>query len=886
MTRDPREEIDDEVRFHLEQLTREYVARGLGPEAARRAAAERFGDEARVRSTCTSLLAADRAAETRRTLMNVSWLDVKLGLRMLRKYPWLSAVAVIGMAVTIAVGAGYFTVLGIFMDSTLPVDGGDRIMLIETRTISGPDAGDRDGVSPHDFAYFRAGLKSFTDPGAFGEDTRNVITADGAASLARVVSMTASGFRLMRVPPMLGRSLLDDDERPGGAEVVVIGYDEWRRRFGGDPAVVGTAVRLDETTHTIVGVMPEGFMFPVRHQYWVPLRLKGTETPDGSPSLRMFGRLADGSSLAEARAELAAAGERLAASFPQNHALIRPQAQPYTQAIMGVPGPEAELAVRSLQFGVSLLLFIIAVNVAILVYARTATRIGEIVVRTALGASRMRVVSQLFVEALVLSSIGAAAGLAIVTFAFRVLREFLKWSPDQAEKAPFWFGPGIAVSTGTIVYVAALAVIAALIIGVLPALKATGKDVQARLQQVGARGSGMQLGRTWTALIVLQVAIAVAVLPGALHNAHQFMRLGFRDPAPVANDMLRGRLTMPKGAMPEQAWRARFTERTAALAQRMEGEPEVAGITFADNFPGQERYGDFEVEPSGTIEAASTRVAPNLFDLFDVRLLAGRGFTASDARRGSTAVIVDQTFAQQLAPGANVIGRRIRYASADSARVNPWLEIVGVVPAFAGSFTAPTGFGAVTPRIYHASALGDQTPVAFVVRVKGGDPLRYAQRFREITASVDPTMKLEDLQGVIVWWKHETQFFTMLAVAILLVTASVLLLSAAGIYSMMSFTVAKRRREIGIRTALGADARRVLAGIFGRAAAQLGTGIALGLIAAAALESASGGDMMGGHALVLLPTVVVIMFTVGLFAALGPARRGLAVQPTEALRDE
>jgi putative ABC transport system permease protein len=306
-------------------------------------------------------------------------------------------------------------------------------------------------------------------------------------------------------------------------------------------------------------------------------------------------------------------------------------------------------------------------------------------------------------------------------------------------------------------------------------------------------------------------------------------------------------------------------------------------------FQARERDAPIDAEGHGPVDAASTRVATNLFDVFDIRLLAGRGFVSADARPGATAVIVDQAFANELAPGANVVGRRIRYMRRGRdgmAEPGPWLEIVGVVPAFADTFTAPTGFRSVTPRLYHAAALGDTEPMAFVVRTKSGDPLRYAERFREITASVDPTLKLEDLQGVVVWWKHETQFFSMLAVAIVAVTASVLLLSAAGIYSMMSFTVARRRREIGIRAALGADARRVLAGIFGRAAAQLGAGIAAGLAMALALDSLAEGETMGGQELVLLPVVVVVMFAVGALAALGPARRGLAVQPTEALRDE
>jgi len=459
----------------------------------------------------------------------------------------------------------------------------------------------------------------------------------------------------------------------------------------------------------------------------------------------------------------------------------------------------------------------------------------------------------------------------------------------MADRTPFWFGPGMTLSASTIVYVAGLTILAALVIGVLPALKATGRNVQSRLQQFSSRGSGLQLGRTWTALIVLQVAIAVAVLPGAIDKAQDALRTGFRSSAPAANDMLRGTLSLPQqGAASTEAWRSRMADRTTALIQRLAAQPDVAGVTFAQDFPGKERGITMEAEDGASIDAASTGIAPDLLELFDVRLLAGRGFTAADARPGAATVIVDQTFASQLAPGTNVVGRRLR--SVRTGRDGkqgrgPWLEIVGVVPAFADSYTAPNAFGPPIPRLYEAWTMAHAT-LTMVVRVKGGDPMRDADRFRAITAAIDPTLKLEDLQGVAVWWRHETQFFAVLALAIVAVTASVLLLSAAGIYAMMSFTVARRRREIGIRAALGADARRVLAGVFGRAGTQIGAGIAVGLIAATGLDAASGGQLMGGRAVVLLPSVVAVMLAVGLLAAIGPARRGLGIQPTEALRDE
>ncbi|HEX5475892.1 MAG TPA: ABC transporter permease [Vicinamibacterales bacterium] len=819
--------------------------------------------------------------------MNFSWLDVKLGVRMLAKYPGLSAIGVIGMALAIAIGAGYFAAIGAALDSTLPVPDGDRVLAIQTRTVAGPDAGDRDGVSPHDFVQWRRELKSVTDLGAFREDTRNLITADGRTYLVNVAAITASGFGLTRVAPVLGRTLLEADERPGAAPVVVIGYSEWRRVFDGDPRVLGASVRLGRTVHTVIGVMPDGFAFPIRHHYWVPLQLTGMGmNPDGAPSLQVFGRLREGFSLADARAELATVGDRMAAAFPQSHANSRPQVLPYTQAFIGVTGPALELAMRSFQLGVGLLLLIVAVNVAILVYARTATRMGEIVVRTALGASRARVVSQLFVEALVMSVSAAAVGLAVVALAFHVLLSWAKYSPE-ADRVPYWFT--LRLTPGAVIYVAALAVLAAVVAGALPALKATGRNLHVRLQQFSSRGSGLQLGGTWTTLIVVQVAIAVTVLPAAMHNAYEAVHRGMRDPAPAANEMLRGTLTMSPEGLPADVLHARFTDRMKVLIQRLDADPEVAGVTFAQTFPGQERYVPVETESSRRIDANSTRVATNLFDVFGVRILAGRGFIAADTLPGATAVIVDQTFADAIAPGSNVVGRRVRYLRrGPDGRVEPepWLEIVGVVPAFASSFTAPNGFGLPVPRLYGAAAPGQANPAAFVVRIKGRDPERFAQRFREKTASVDPGLQLENLTGVASAYRFDIRAFSMLALAIIAVTTSVLLLSGAGIYSMMSFTVSRRRREIGIRSALGADARRVLTGIFGRASAQLGAGVAAGLAVAAALDRASAGDLLGGTAGVLLPTVVVVIFLVGLLAALGPVRRGLAIQPIDALREE
>ena len=596
---DPAHEVDEELRFHMEQRTRDYIERGMSPEAARKAAAERFGDPARVRDTCTPMLAADRASEARRTLWSISWLDVKLGLRMFVKYPGLSLVSVTGMAVAIAIGAGYFTVLGTWLDATLPLPEGERVVSIRLWSLSGSSVDDASGA---DFLQWRDDLKSVRDLGGFLDQRRN-LAADGSTDVVDVAAMTASGFRLARVAPIMGRALVDGDEHAGAPPVVVIGYKEWQRRFGGDARILERTVRLDDTVHAIVGVMPQGFAFPVNHHYWVPLRNTREIGPD---RLRVFGRLADGLSLKAAQAEVATVGDRMATASPQTHGKRLPRVVPYTHAFIGINGPEMELALRSFQFGVGLMLLIVAVNVAILVYARTATRMGDIAVRTALGASRARVVAQLFVEALVPSVAAAAIGLAILHVALRMLRTALENDTDGAGRMTFLVD--FRLSPTVILYVTLLAVLAAVIAGVLPALKATGKQVHHGLQQFSVRGAGVQLGPTWTALIVLQVAVAVTVLPAAFYQGGQFFRAAARRPAPAAHGLVRATLALSREGR-ALGLEKRLPEFAVALNQRLEADPDIAAVTFADRFPGEEGSATLEMESEAAAPAAAAAKA-------------------------------------------------------------------------------------------------------------------------------------------------------------------------------------------------------------------------------------------------------------------------------------
>jgi putative ABC transport system permease protein len=827
------------------------------------------------------MLAADRAAEERRDSMRISLLDFKLALRMTAKYPGLSAIAVCGLAVAIGMGAGYFAFVGSMLDSTLPFEDGDRIVAIQSRDLRSGRAG---GTPLEDVQHWRNDLRTIETLAAFSEHSRNLTAEDGRTEIATVAAMTPSAFRLADVAPVLGRTIRDEDERPGATPVLVIGHEEWQQRFDGDARVIGRTMRVDETVHTIVGVMPKGFGFPIRHAYWVPLRLDVTGA-QAKRDVHVVGRLRHGVTLAQVQAEVSTIGERMAAAFPHSHGDLRLHVGPYTRAhgSFSSESPEVEMAARALQFGVGLLVLIIAVNVSVLVYARTATRLGEIAVRTALGASRGRIVSQLFVEALVLSASAAAIGLGLVSVAFRVLLAYDAANPYSGR--PFWMQ--LELTPGVAAYAAVLAVVGAVMIGVLPALKATRRQSTAALQQFSGRAAGVQLGRTWTALIVLQVAIAVMALPGALHFATVAYRHGVGQPSPLAHSLIEGVLygTSDDNQSAERR-PARFQAGLARLVQQLGTEPGVTGVTYADVFPGREPYTRIDVEGQAEpVPVKPSRVAPNLFDIFGVNVIAGRTLTTADAN--TTAIIVDQRFADAL--GGHVLGRRIRYSRVDpdgAPQSSPWHEIVGIVPVFWESFHAFISFNAPVGRIYHAGTTKQIQPAVMVVRVADGGTGRWAPRLRDLTASIDPTLKFGRIAGVPERWSEETGAAYLVSLVVIAVTASVLLLSSAGIYAMMSFTVARRRREIGIRAALGADARRVLLGIFGLASAQIGAGVAVGLLVAVLLHLAGAGTMFGGNPLVLVPGVIALMFAVGIVATLGPARRGLAVQPTEALRDE
>ena len=432
--------------------------------------------------------------------------DYKLAFRMLLKYPGLTLAGGLALAIAIGIGAGWYDLSGDLFRPKLPLPDGDRTVEVEMRDSA---SSQRERRLLHDLAIWRREARSIEYLSAYRTIERNLILGNAAPEPVTVAEMTASAFSVVRVPPTLGRPLLEADERPGASPVAVIGYDVWKRRFNGRTDVVGQAVQLDGTSTIVVGVMPEGFSFPVNHRLWVPLQQRpaGYRPLEGQ-GIRVFGLVAPGSTQAQANVEFKTITERVATASPQTHEHLRPRVLAYGGESPG-DSSLVELAIRHLP--ILLILIVACANVGTLIYARTATRDAEISVRYALGATRGRIISQLFIEALVLASVAAVAGLTIAHAALKI--GLTAYYSGQDAGVPFWVQPGLKFTT--VIFAAVLTVIGAALLGVLPALKATGKDAQTQLKNLGAGGSTLRFGALWTTVMIAQVALTVICIPPA-----------------------------------------------------------------------------------------------------------------------------------------------------------------------------------------------------------------------------------------------------------------------------------------------------------------------------------------------------------------------------------
>ncbi len=810
--------------------------------------------------------------------LRFSWLDFKLGFRMLARYPGLTLVGTAAIAVAIALGTIYFEAVNKWQNPRLTIPDGDRVISIHNLDAAelAPEA-----RSLHDFAIWREQATTVDNLGAAIVFVRNLATEDGRVEPVRGAEVTASAFGLMGTAPLLGRPLMEQDEHPAEPPAVVIGHTLWRTRFSSDPGVVGRTVKLGTVTATVVGVMPEGFGFPVNQRIWAPLRLDGSAlAPRAGPAVSIFGRLAPGASIDGAQAELDGIAARMAAVNPETHENLRPRVTTYAKPLSG--GGEARI-IRTVLYVVNgvflMLLTVICTNVATLVFARTATRGWEITVRNALGASRGRIVTQLFVEALVLAGVAALLGLVVAKLS-------LGWGltlVGGSDALPFWINDSLSLKT--VLYTALLTLFGAAIVGILPALRVTKISIQDALRNESAARSGLRFGGFWTTVIVVQVAITVAFLPLAAGGVFESNRFRQRAEGIGAERYLTSSVGMDREdhGLDSAAFAARARLGFDALERRLSAEPGVEQVAFADRLPVMDQF-KYRIEVDTTTGAPATglrtstlvHVSRGFFPAFGTSVVAGRDFTPLDFETGRV-LIVNQSFARYVFGGRNAIGQRIRIVSGeiDSVGGEDWYEVVGMVKDFGWQLPLPREQSAMyRPQL---PGPGGRAGMA-VLRVN--DPEAFATRLRTVAADVDPTIRLTDVQPLGQVGGGEAQMNWALTSVAWLISFIVLLLSATGIHSLMSFTVARRTREIGIRAALGARPRRLVAAIFSRAFLQISAGVLAGSGVAALLGLGSMRQVL------LLLAADGIMLVVGLMACAVPLWRALRIDPTDALRAE
>jgi predicted permease len=820
--------------------------------------------------------------------------DYKLGVRMLLKYPGLTIAGGLALAMAIGIGAGWYDLVGKLMWPTIPLADGDRIVVIETQNALTNQLEPR---VTRDFLEWRREVRSIDGLGAYRAEQRNLIVGNTPPVLIRTAALTAAAFRTARVTPLKGRGILDADETPGAPDVVVLGYDLWQRSFEGRDDVLGSTVKLGGTPVTVVGVMPKGFGYPLSYHAWTPLHLRASYGALEGDPIAIIGRLKPGTTLEQANAELGVLGERAAATLPATHAHLRPLVMRLGHDLETETAPD--IVGLALMYLPSLLVLILAcTTVGTLFYARTAIREGEMAMRSALGASRARIIGQLFVEALVLASIAAAVGLIA---ADRTLRWGITSVAEGGEGVPFWMTPRIEITT--MLYAGGLAVAGAAMVSLLPALRVTRTRLQSQLTNLGAGGSTLRFGRVWMTAMIAQVALTAIAIPVGIEGANQaILRVRIHAQFP-SHEYFTARLELerPDGegmtAVAVEERRKRLARTYARLEQQIAKEPDVVAVTFADRQPGGDlpinRTASVELQsgadPAFQTDVATSSVGPGFFEAFNRPIIAGRGFHGGDFSPAARTVIVNEAFVRGLARRgvASPLGARLRYASESGALAGEApFEIVGVVKDLR---LDPGEQGDEAAYVFHAASAAAVSPLVMSVRLRG-NAATLAARLPAIAAGVDGGLSVLEAQSLEAAIWDRDYWMVAPVVAWAGVSVLVLLLSAMGLFSLMSISVSRRTREIGVRMALGANPRHVLSRIAAHAMVLMGSGVTAGggLVL---LVVAQGGGPTGRPAddvvsfAVWIGITAAVMLSAGLLACVEPARRALRVNPIDALRD-
>jgi len=861
-----------EMNAHLRLLEDRLLTQGLSAEEAHYEARRRFGNMVRYQEGTRDMWTFPSLESVRQ--------DLRYALRTMRRTPAFSAIVIAVLALGIAGNTVMFSLVDAVRLRALPYAAADRLVVLWGNVMRAKL--ERRGASYPDFVDWRAQARSFDGMAAFAE-TRMTLSGSGEASRILVETVSASYFSLLDTSAASGRTFApDEDVVPQKVAVVVLSDAFWRRQLGGDSQTVGRSIVLDARPYTVVGIMPPEFRgLGDRADAWIPFVMSDSAqglAQRGNRGFQVLARLKAGTSRTTAQAELDAISRRLEQAYPDTNEKRGVEISPLEEEVLG----EFRPALRALMMAVAFVLLIACANVANLMLARSEARQREIAVRTAIGAAWPRLLRQLITESCVLTGLAAVLGGGLAAAGLRVL---LRLSPVSF---PSFVHPGVNLRVA--IFTAAISLAVGTLLGLAPAMHSRISRLADALKDsargsIGARGRAVR-----SALVVAEVALAVLLLVGATLMIRTVQHLVAIDPGFSPDQVLTARVSIPRGAPdPASDGPAPLIVGARTLLERVRALPGVASASLVSDPPlsGLDSAVFFSAEGQGVVNAQTIprayvhRALPDFFTTMGIPLRAGRTFLESELRPNSRAVIVSERVAQRFWPGQDPIGKRIKIGGVASQ--NPWLGIVGVVGEvkYRGLPDNPTA----DPDLYFPFVDRAQQ-VSIVVRAVT-DPPSLVSSIRQAIRDVDPgipVFAVFTMADRIADQTAQSRFTTWVMGAF---AAIALLLSAVGIYGVMSYLVSQRTREVGIRMALGATRREIVSLIVGRGARLIGAGILVGAATSIALER-----LMA--ALVFQASIfdgataaaVAILAALGLLACYLPALRAARVDPLIALRAE
>jgi putative ABC transport system permease protein len=864
-------DFEQELETHVAMLADDNVERGMTREEARRAALIRVGGRASLEEQHRQV----RELAALETIVQ----DVRFSFRLIGRERWFSAAAIVALALGIGVNATGFTIVNAAFLRGLPFEDAGRLYMLSWQ----PRDGERANLSLAELQDWRAQSRTFSGIAAFTDDSMNISDDRTWPEQVPGAQLTANGFGVLRQQPLLGRAFAPGDERAGAEPVVIIGYDIWKNRYGSDPDVLGRPLRVDGQRATIIGVMPEGMRFPVENaELWVPFIPTDVQKRRDSRPLAVFGRLNQDATRGAAQAELNGIAQQLARAYPDtNKQFVGVKVETFTQRFVGGPARTMFLAMMG---AVSLVLLIACANVANLLLSRSEYRAREIAVRMALGATRMRVVRQLLIESVVLGFVGGGIGLLLAIVGVRMFDAAV-----QDPGKPFW----IVFRADYVVfaYVAATCVLTAILFGLAPALQVSKTGSSQVLKESGRGAVGRVRARWFSGgIVVAELALSLVLLAGAGLMVGSFMRLYNMDVGFSTDHLTTLRMRLPNSRYADADARLGFFERLEARLAAVPGVEAVATTTGVPPFDGGERRLriDGPTESGGQLPFVSVvTIGPRFYDVLRVPLIRGRVFDSMDGAAGRETVIINERLATEFFHGEDPIGRRVQFAQRDTGpgQAAPrWRTIIGVAPSIRHGSPQDAYLNAVVYVPYREEAPG---AVSLIIR-SGLAPASVLDTVRLEVQAIDRDQPVFTIQTIDQMLAESRWAQRVFGSSFAIFSGIALVLSSLGLYAVMAYSVTQRTQEIGMRMALGAQARQVIWLILKRGVLQLAIGLTLGLAGALALSRVLRGLLVeiSPNDPVTFAAITILLTVVSMAACLLPARQATRIDPLVALRAE